>query len=474
MPVNTTHKQYQAASDDWTLMRDVVAGQRRIHYKAEAYLPRLSGQSADEYGAYVSRATFYNATQRTVDGLSGMIFRKPPVTEIPAGMTDWAEDVTLDGVSLTAFAEMVVEEQLVVSRAGILVDFPPGGENATRAQAQNENRRPYLRLYQTETITGWKHGQVNNKAQLTQVRLRELVEVPNTEDPFELNESEQYRVLDLITEDEDGNPVAPFYQQQVWVKEGDKWQQTEPVIPQMNGQPLNYIPFVFVGPRGSQWDVQKPVLLDLANANLSHYRTVADLEHGAHYTALPVPYIFGVNEEESPSAIGPTTIWTSGNADAKTGYVEFTGKGLDTLEKRRESKEQHMASLGARMLAPEKRQAEAAETMAIRHSGEMSVLASLSQATSLALNDALNIARDWMGQAGDISIELNTDFMPTTMSPQLLAEMIRGVQGGQISQRTLFYNLQRGEIIGSDTSFEEEQEEIEADATLGLIDANSE
>lgn len=472
MPVDSTHKQYQLASEDWVLMRDVVAGERRIHDKRAAYLPRLSGQDEDEYAAYIMRAGLYNATQRTVDGLSGMVFRKPPVTEIPASMEEWADDVTLDGVSLTSFAESLIEEQLVVSRAGILVDFPPGGENATRAQAQAENRRPYFRLYQTETITGWQHGLVNNKAQTTQVRLKEIVEQASQEDPFEDAEIEQYRVLQLVTEDDEGNPVQPFYQQEVWQKVGDKWERVEVIIPTMNGVPLDFIPFIFVGPRGTQWAVEKPVLLDLARTNLSHYRTIADLEHGAHFTALPTPYVFGIDDEHAPTAIGPTELWHGPDGDVTVGLLEYEGKGLDALEKRRESKEQHMASLGARMLAPEKRQAEAADTLAIRHSGEMSVLASIANATSTALNQALEIASEWLGVAEEVSIHLNTDFMPKGMDPRMLAELIKGVQGGQISGQEFFEQLKEGELVQGDKSYDEHQSELEESAPVLMTDAD--
>jgi len=464
MPVDSLHPQYTAISDDWAQMRDVVAGEKRVHDRGESYLPKLGGQDAAEYGAYVRRAGFYNATQRTVDGLSGMVFRKAPVLEVPTSIEEWLEDVDLAGSSLTTFAESVLEENLVVSRAGVLVDHPPARENTTRAQAERENQRPFWTLYQAENITGWKHGKVNNRAQLTQVRLYEQVEVESQDDPFATEEVEQYRVLDIVTEDDEGNPVQPFYRQQLWRKVGSNWEVIEEVVPQMRGAPLDYIPFIFVGPRGTGWSVNKPVLLDLANTNLSHYRTVADLEHGAHFTALPTPYVFGVHENDIPDAIGPTEIWGSTATDVTVGLLEFTGQGLEALEKRRETKEGHMAALGARMLAPEKRDAEAAETVALRHSGEMSMLASLANATSQALTQALMIARDWFGVSGDVKVELNTDFMPQPMSPEMLNALMKSWQGGGMAFEDLHWNLKRGEVIREDRSAEDVQGDAQDEA----------
>jgi hypothetical protein len=60
-----------------------------------------------------------------------------------------------------------------------------------------------------------------------------------------------------------------------------------------------------------------------------------------------------------------------------------------------------------------------------------------------------------------VKIDLNRDFTPQAMTPQMLLALFQAVQGGRISQRTFFDNLQRGEIIDADTRFEDEQSEIE-------------
>ena len=48
-----------------------------------AYVPRLEGQSEEEYRGYVGRALFFNATGRTAEGFSGMVFRRDPVVKLP-------------------------------------------------------------------------------------------------------------------------------------------------------------------------------------------------------------------------------------------------------------------------------------------------------------------------------------------------------------------------------------------------------
>ena len=123
-------------------------------------------------------------------------------------------------------------------------------------------------------------------------------------------------------------------------------------------------------------------------------------------------------------------------------------------------KELKMASLGAQMLTPETRRNEAEGTAAMRHMGENSVLASLANSISDILNKALMFAADWVGTS-PASIELNTDFMPTPMTPQMMRELVMAWQTGAISYETLFENLKAGEIIDAEKTVEDEQSEIQ-------------
>ncbi len=467
MGVEDTHPQYDERSGQWVVMRDTSEGEDAVKDKEVDYLPMLGGQQPDQYDAYRTRATYYNATGRTIDGLSGMVFRKPPQRDVPKGMDPFMEDVTLDGLEFQPFAEMVVEEVIKVGRCGILVDFPIVTEDqVTKASAEAQGLQPFWHLFKTESILNWKVDRINNRSMLSEVRLMELIEEPGDLE-FDVERIDQIRVLDLVPGD-DGD--IQYRQRAYRLDEAKQWSQVgEDLFPLQNGKFMDFIPFVFLGPRDTGTDLDKPPLLDLAWVNLSHYRTSAQLEHGAHFTALPTPYIFGVADKHAPDTIGPEIIWHSDDEDVVVGMLEYTGKGLGSLEKRLEVKEQQMASLGARMLSPDKRMAEAVETAQIHRQGETSVLASLSQAVSIGLTRALEIARDWMGLDGEVKVDLNRDFFPQPIDPQLLTVLFAMVQGGRLSSEAFFDNLQRGEIIDAEVSFEEEVALIETDPRSLLL-----
>lgn len=78
MPVNSTHPDFDAALPAWTRARDVMAGEDAIKAAGIRYLSKLDSRTDEEYIGYKSRASFFNATARTVEVYLGLIFRRPP------------------------------------------------------------------------------------------------------------------------------------------------------------------------------------------------------------------------------------------------------------------------------------------------------------------------------------------------------------------------------------------------------------
>lgn len=462
MSVDTKHKEYTENYETWERCEHAAEGQDEIHEYGVKYLPRLSGQTDQEYFAYKQRALYYNATARTIDGLTGMLFMKPETIEAPAAMDSIIADVTMGGLSLHQFAEVISEEVITIGRCGVLVDYPPIVNAVTLAQAQAQGARPYATMYDAESIINWKTGRINNVEQLTLVVLEEENEIPV--DEFESKCEPQWRVLDLVN---------GAYRQRVFRKDKrGEFILVEEIFPQINGRVINKIPFEFFGVRDNSPCVDKPPLLDLVDVNLSHYRTTADYEHGLHFTGLPTPVVTGYYSDDKSASlrIGSGTAWLLPDPQSKAFYLEFTGQGLGELREALRSKEAMMATLGARILAPEKRAAEAAQTANIHRSSENSVLASIAQSISVGLTHVMEWLRDWSNVTGDVKVELNRDFIPNSMTAQDVDSLVKSWQSGAISHETLFENLVAGDIIAQEVSFDDEMERIATrPATGGLL-----
>jgi hypothetical protein len=466
MTVKYQRPEYDKMVARWKRCRDAIAGQDAVQGAGEAYLPKLKEQDAKDYTAYVKRAVWYNASWRTMYGLVGMMFRKPPKNEVPAGGEDLLEDVTLSNVPIEQFEKNVCIELLSVGRFGVMVDFPSydGSQRITVVEAQRQNLRPVLRGYCTESIINWKTSLVNNKTVLSMVVLAETASIPK--DEFEDQAENRWRVLDL-----DFGFGGIYRVRQYRINEfTGKDELLSTVYPLMNGKPMTDIPFYIFGVDGFATEVDEPPMIDLVDVNLSHYRSTADYEHGCHFTGLPTPYVCGYNgvDENTGKAdqdfyIGSSKAWVFPDPQTKVDYLEFSGQGLTPLKENLDRKESQMAILGARMIAAEKKQAETATTAGIHRTGENSVLASIAVSVSLGMTQVLDKFMEWAGSKGEVKTEINREFAPVAVDAPMLTSMVAAVQAGVMPIDTFLDLMQRADL---------EDAEITIEAYLKLLETH--
>lgn len=461
--------EYRELAPVWKLCRDCKTGQRAVKQAKKTYLPELSGQTDDEYNKYLLRATFFNATGRTVDGMEGLIFRKKPTVTVPAGMEEWLTDINLAGRSLEGFTADCVVETITVGRAGVLVDAPPApalqpGTALTVEQARAAALRPYLCMYKAEDILDWQAGRVGNRTILVDLTLRETY--TDADDP-DGDSDVQIRELTLVN---------GFYEQVIWRKDAaDKWQEFSRITPLMNAAKLYEIPFFFLAPREPDFSVQDSPIEDLAYVNISHYRNSADLENGAHVAGLPTPYVTGVNDDTAAINLGATTCIKIPDPAGKAGFLQCGQEGFASIEKLMDRKEQQMAALGARLIAPEKKGVEAAETAQIRRGGENSVLGALAGAVEMQVKKALAFAAKWGNfDPAKVAFELNKVFLPANMTPQMLTSLVQAYQSGALSEESFFEALQAGDVVSEGLTFQDEQDRKAAGGPpLGTLGRNN-
>lgn len=458
------HAGYADMAKKWKRCRDVIAGQDAIYLGKTDYLPRLLGEETSEYAARLARTPFFNGSYRTIAGFVGMLFRKAPVLTVPKGLEKFLEDVTLSGTSFNALAKEGGFEYLAVTRFGIFVDHPPLVEGLSAAEAEERGQRPTMTLYKAEAIRNQRYEYRNNKKTLVQVRLDEVVSEADGE--FGENLIDTIRVLDL---DEAGN-----YRQRVYDASTGE-QRGVDIYPLKNGKFLREIPFYIVGADGINAEYDDPEMIDLFDLNIKLFQAYADYVHACHMTALPTPWVTGYSESPGFGAdegqpkkplelrIGSATAWIFPDPATKVGFLEYQGQGVEALKGLCDGYKAEMAAIGARMLAPEKSGVEAADTLAMRHSGEQSVLSSAAEAISQGWTEALKMFAEWAGQTGEVKFEINKNFMPFFVTPQQVTTWLAAVQAGRMSAETFFWNMQRADQVPEGLTFEEEQDRIEAD-----------
>lgn len=456
MGIKTTHRLYDKHSPQWKRCRDVVAGEDAIKARTTAYLRKYEGEEEGEYQRRLKDVGFLNATWWTISMFVGLAFREPPQRTLPSAIEKYALDITMTGMDIDSLAENIVEEVLEVGRIGILVDHPAMPENVasiSKATAEQLGYRPFITTYFAESIINWKFRRIGNKWSLAHVRLMEEREVDEGE--FETKLETVYRVLDLDEADQ--------YRQRVFqVSDDGKEVLIEgPIYPVMNGNPLAYIPFVFVGRTGKNDAIDEPPLIDLVDRNLKHFKVEAGLDNSLYFVSAPTIVVTGYYDETKPLYVGSSKAIMLPDPNSRVEYVEIKGDSIPATERRLSELKHEMASMGAQALVDTRKGQRTATEAAIDVNGENSILGSIVKSTSAAIEWALGIMAEWEGASGEIMFKINNKFMPSDMTPQELQAQIAGVQAGLIPYRSFHSNLQRGNLISKDLSFEEYQAEVD-------------
>ena len=433
MGVELLHPQYETYQDKWQRCRDCFEGEDEVKDRGTTYLPQLSGQDDDDYSAYKKRALYYSVISRTIQGMVGSSTRIPPVVNVPDKMRPWLQDITNTGISLNGFIQQMIEEHLLMSRYAILVD--------------HDGDRPYLTGYTAESIRNWSNSSVV---------LGETVQQVAPDDVYDIEEITQLREL-IATEE--------GYQVNLW-QEDYGWEIVEKIQPTLRGTAIEGIPLVVLSKEGVGLNISSPSSINLVNMSLSHYRTSADLEHGRHYTALPTPYVTGI-DVDTELRIGAGTAWVLPDVQSKAGYLEFSGQGLRALETALDDKRRMMATLGAQMLEQSREGVEAAETVRLRQNAETSTVIQSLNIVEQGITQALKKMAEWQGiDSEGISVEINKDIIDAKMSSKDLTALVGAWQNGVISQEAATWNIKKGELLPPDSTGEEEIVRLKERATV--------
>lgn len=421
----------------WMTIRDCLMGEIMVKARGETYLPKPQSQSADEYKAYLTRATFYNATFRTLAGLTGAVHSRPPMIEnLPAAVS--LSNVTSDGQSFDMFMKKITREVISMGRYGVMIDAPPGGGEA------------YFVGYQTEDILDIGTTRVGSRERLEYVVLREFSQIRRPFNRVSTLPKEALRVL-LIDED-DG-----IYKQRFYPDGNLESEDFVEVIPMMQGRPMREIPFICVGPYDFGYDIEKPPMLDLALLNLSHYRSYAELEAGRFYTATPIYSVFlsGGGDDEAEFKIGPNTVWQLGAQD-KADILEFSGAGLRYLETALQTKEHQIAALGGKLSGqPGGVAAESADAVIARERGEASFLGAVISTMSELGGRLLSALCEWRGYSANVTVVYNSEATDVLLDAREIRAMSALFETGLLPLETIYTIFRQTNIIPRGVSFEE-------------------
>lgn len=451
--ISVTHPEYDEYECEWETMRCVVEGEDEVKEEGEKYLPMKSGMKAmsderrkqEAYKAYKDRAEFPEIVQPTVHGSVGLITSTAPQIEVPSGLEYLKEKATRDGLTLEGLHQRVTMEVMRMGRYGLMPGITDAGEF-------------YIAGYCAESIRNW----ATDGGNLSYLVLDETSEI---RDPLTNKWVKDNRYRECFLNEQNA------FTSREWIKVRDentgkeRWiidDGTETVAMIRGQQGLGMIPMTFVGSTDLTPDPDDVPLYGLAKLALRAYRIDADYQNALHMTAEPTPWAAGVDKEEAPKTIGAQAMWVFSSENAKVGFLEFSGPGIEAQQKAIADTLERAIVYGAQLFSDTTKTKESGEAIKLRLGSQQATIRSIAITVAAGLEQCLKNVAVWAGYEPDeVSVTPNLDFIERYLSPQEVDSLVRGWQAGAYSKETLFFNLQRGEVIPSERTYEQEQELID-------------
>lgn len=445
MPLFVNYE-YTNWRDVWRSIRHAMIGEIEIKRHGSKYLPKPDGMDEDQFSAYLDRSVYYNMVYRTVTGLTGSIFRRDPrLMRAGPKLTKLAKRISKDGLSLPIFAKVIAQDMLAVGRYGVLVDKAPTGDTS----------QPYLAGYTCENILDWTTAEIDGLTEIDYVLLREfktdrrlfvLEGATAQPNPTYGQFFNCYRVLRLTWNDEDSRYE---YVQEFYERDNEDADLTEtPSIskPLVFGVPMKRIPFRFFNATTSLPEIEKPPVLDILTLNLAHFKLYAQLQHARFYTANPVYYVTGAQEEDTYH-IGPSVVWEIG-AGEKAGLIEFNGSGLKSLESGLTMMENQVASLGGRLIGDSSTAGQSDNQTKLKDRNEQSLLLNVTTVINENITDLITIMSQWLNEpAENLGFRVNQDFLLDAAAAREFRAITMMYQAGILPIEVIYEYFLKAEVI---------------------------
>lgn len=353
----------------WEQARLLTGGTQALRKAGGEYLPRFENETEKNYQRRLSMASLTNFYVKARNQMVGEMLRDDVQYKDGTLPSEILDNLDQRGTDLTGMAEKIAEELLTKAVCGILVDHPESEGKMTLADEQRLGLRHYWTFIKPESVIDLVTMFEGGKETVLHLRWFEDQIVTDDLEEFSFRTERQIFVLDRQVTQEEGGPKIigkPRFRKFVSDATDRDVNQVQtqntagvnvyavagsyrPVADWVDLGGFDEIPFVpFYSGRDGIWR-GKPLLADIAEKNLQHWRQSSNYGNSLEIGAFPVLLRFGLNkttplsplDEDLPKSndgeniIGPHIIMdlpsTLEGADAK--YLEPSGSAYEALER---------------------------------------------------------------------------------------------------------------------------------------------
>lgn len=454
---------YQKMKPRWQIVNDVSEGTLHLRECSNYlyYLPMEPAEDKKDYSIRLRAAVLFNAFERTLNGLVGMVFRKEPSfgDDVPLAIAGreadqnqskiegLGENIDNAGTHWTVFAKEIFTLAVRDGHAFILVDMPPAlPDGATRADEMATNRRPYWVCYCADQAVNWR---IEPEVKIVVLSTGDLIATPTGR-----------QILTQITFKECSYEPDGLYGEKEVIKyrvltpgRWELWrqannlsaQQQEFILEADGATSLDEIPVSVIYSRKIAPMISRPPLLDLALLNICHYQKYSDYSVYLHISSRPVLWFRGRDASKKIEAIGPYTAFDVDSQNGEVAFAETTGAALGAARQDLQDLEAQMAALGLSIIAGKAPQPNTATEEILNHVQEESDLATAARNLKDGLERALYLTALYLDPNAETggSVELGATIEELTLSAQDVQAYSNLVALHQLSLDSLWSMLER-------------------------------
>lgn len=471
---------YQELVGRWRRADYVLGGTVAMRNAGQELLPQFPAEADEVYAERLANATSDGDYRDVLDGLVGMVFRKPVTVgeNVPAQVRTLLENVDLAGTGLHVFNQRAFRKGVHYGAAYIVVDMQRrpaelDGARIDQATAEQLNLRPYWVLYGADQVqTEPRYVVIRGAKTLQQIVFRSVLTMPDG--VFGQTEVTYYRVWRLpVVELPDGQMAeAGTVEWELWEEReqsefaGLTGQREKDIVLIDSGvTELREIP---VAPFIANPNFDDPLLCDGATLEdllelcIKDYNKQSDFEKSLHYCQA-IPYTVGLKDDGAVTK----RPWGAGvqfdlEVGGTMGFAEPTGNAFPTWEKYLLNLKERIRQKGLEMVLEGGAVNTTATEQVLRARKRASRLAMLSEAYHDCLERALQFTAMWLGLGedvgGEITMGLSADEL--TLTSQDVTAYSAAVQAGNLSRLTFLTLLQRAGILPDDVTPEIEAERL--------------
>jgi hypothetical protein len=243
------------------------------------------------------------------------------------------------------------------------------------------------------------------------------------------------------------------------------------IVPQIGGNSLKEIPFVFIGATDLVPEPEVPPLLNLSNLSLAIYRAEADYRQTLYLQGQQTLVLIGV-EEDNTDGDAPLRVGNKGviqmrqSSDAK--YIGASAAGLSEMRQSLENDRRDAAAEGVAFLDVGNSAHESGEALRVRVAARVTTIASIAHTAEAGLLRVLRYCAEFVGDnPDDIKVELPDDFADQSVQGAMLLAIMQAKQLGlPLSLKSLHRMMRSNDM--TEFTFDEENDQIEAEAETML------